>query len=167
MLASISPKAVPSERILYASDLSPALAHAFAFAVSFAAAYPILRLLLILAWTGGVPARASEFCHPSTFVAVGKAHDPILRHIREHSIDLLVLGVHKTAHLRTDVRLSVAFPLILDASCPVLTIAAADHLQAEKRLRYAKENRSRPIHRSGPGLRLESSASQARAPRIS
>jgi hypothetical protein len=165
--ASIAPAAVPAEPILDASNFSPALTHEVVFAVSFAAAYPILRLVLTLAWMGGVPARAREFCHPSTLAAVGKAHDQILRRIREDSIDLDVPELHETAHLQTEMRLSVAFPLTLDTPCPILTIGAAHQLQPEGRLRYGKESRSRPIHWSGPGWRLELSTSQARASRIS
>ena len=55
---------------------------------------------------------------------VGKAHAAILRHIQERSIDLLVLGIRKTAHLGLEMRTSGAFQLIVDATCPVMTITA-------------------------------------------
>jgi nucleotide-binding universal stress UspA family protein len=69
-----------------------------------------------------VPQQAREFCDPRTFVAVGKAHDQILDHIKERSIDLLVLGIHKTSYLSMEMRTSGAFRIIVDAACPVLTI---------------------------------------------
>jgi nucleotide-binding universal stress UspA family protein len=69
-----------------------------------------------------VPLCARAFCDPRTFVAVGKAHDEILEHIREQSIGLLVLGIRKTSHLSMEMRTSGAFRIIVDAACPVLTI---------------------------------------------
>ena len=135
------------DRILYTTDFSPAAAHAAAFAVSFAEAFRSRLDVLNVIHEGDVqhpdrlsdlqarfyaaldrviPDQAREFCDPRTFVAVGKAHDQILRHIREHSIDLLVLGVRKSARLRTEMRMSGLFPLILDAICPVLTITAEE-----------------------------------------
>jgi nucleotide-binding universal stress UspA family protein len=71
---------------------------------------------------GLVPKQAREFSDPKTYVAVGKAHDQILKHIKERSIDLLVLGIRKTSHLSMEMRTSGAFRLIADAECPVLTI---------------------------------------------
>ena len=69
-----------------------------------------------------VPQQAREFCDPRTYIAVGRAHEQILEHIREQSIDLLVLGIRKTSHLSMEMRTSGAFRLIVDAECPVLTI---------------------------------------------
>jgi nucleotide-binding universal stress UspA family protein len=71
---------------------------------------------------GLVPQQAKEFCDPRSYVAVGRAHDQILEHIRERSIDLLVLGIRKTSHLSMEMRTSGAFRIIVDAACPVLTI---------------------------------------------
>lgn len=133
-------------RMLYATDFSPAAAHAAPFALSFAEAFQSrldvlnvvdeedihhpdrlseLQTRFYAALDRVVPERARDFCDPRTFVAVGRAHDRILEHIKEHSIDLLVLGVRKTAHLHLEMRMSGLFPLILEAACPVLTITAA------------------------------------------
>jgi nucleotide-binding universal stress UspA family protein len=71
-----------------------------------------------------VPQQAREFCDPRTFVEVGNAHDQILEHIRERSVDLLLLGVRKSSPLGIKMRPSSAFPLIVDAPCPVLTITS-------------------------------------------
>lgn len=56
------------------------------------------------------------------FVPAGNAHREILRHIREHSIDLLVLGIENSSHFGLQMRTSGAFQLIVDAQCPVLTM---------------------------------------------
>ena len=135
----------PFQRILYATDFSRAAANASAYAVSFAEA--LGAKIDILNLIGGhaiehpdqladlrknfyagldplVPQQAREFCDPRTFVEVGNAHDQILEHIRERSIDLLVLGVRKSSPLGIKMRPSSAFPLIVDAPCPVLTITS-------------------------------------------
>jgi len=69
-----------------------------------------------------VPQSAKEFCDPRTYVATGGAHDKILEHIKERSIELLVLGIRKTSHIGMEMRKSGAFRIIVDAPCPVLTI---------------------------------------------
>ncbi|MGD0893460.1 MAG: TSUP family transporter [Terracidiphilus sp.] len=69
-----------------------------------------------------VPQQAREFCDPRTYVAVGSAHDQIIEHIRERSIDLLVLGIRRTSHISMEMRTSGAFRIIVDAPCPVLTL---------------------------------------------
>jgi nucleotide-binding universal stress UspA family protein len=71
-----------------------------------------------------VPEQAKEFCEPRTYVEMGNAHNRILEHIREHSVDLLVLGIRKTSHLDLETRTSQAFQIIVNAECPVLTIRA-------------------------------------------
>lgn len=140
---SASPGLLPFRRILYATDFTPAAAHAAAYAVSFAEAFGAkidvlnvvqeevvehpdrlsdLRTRFYDALDNLVPQQAREFCDPRTFVEVGKAHAQILKHVTERSIDLLVLGIRKTPHLGMEMRTSGAFQLIADATCPVLTI---------------------------------------------
>jgi nucleotide-binding universal stress UspA family protein len=135
------------DRILYATDLGPAAAHAASYAASFAETFRSrLDVLTVIhenevqhpdrltelqdrfyaALDQAIPEQARKFCDPRTIVTVGKAHDQILKHIEENLIDLLVLGVRKTTHLHTAMRMSGVFPLILDATCPVLTITAAE-----------------------------------------
>jgi hypothetical protein len=53
---------------------------------------------------------------------VGKAHEQIIEHVRERSIDPLVLGIRRSSHLSIEMRTSRAFQIIVDAECPVLTI---------------------------------------------
>jgi nucleotide-binding universal stress UspA family protein len=133
----------PFERILYATDFTPAAAHVIPYAVSFAEAFRAeidvlnviqpdavahperlsdLRKCFYDALDNLLPQQALEFCDPRTFVEVGEAHNRILEHIERRSIDLLVLGVRKTSHLGMAMRTSQAFQLIVDARCPVLTV---------------------------------------------
>lgn len=130
-------------RILFATDFSAAAAQAAPYAVTFAEVFGAridvlnvvqkdaiehpdrlseLQIRFFTALDGLVPQQAKVFCDPRTFVAVGGAHDQIIEHIRERSIDLLVLGIRRTSHLSMEMRTSGAFRLIVDAECPVLTI---------------------------------------------
>jgi nucleotide-binding universal stress UspA family protein len=139
----LSSKAFPFERILFATDFTVAAANAAIYAVTFAEVFgskiDVLNVIqddviehpdrlfdlqtrFFSALDSLVPECSKEFCEPRTYVAVGGAHDKILEHIREHSIDLLVLGIRKTSHLSMEMRTSGAFRIILDAACPVLTI---------------------------------------------
>ncbi len=131
------------QHILYATDLTPAAAGAAVYAVSFARAFRAdidvlnvvqrdaidhpdrlsdLRSRFYHALDNVVPDRAKDFCNPRSFVEVGNAHRQILEHIRERSVDLLVLGIRKSSHLGIETRTSRAFQLIVHATCPVLTV---------------------------------------------
>lgn len=133
----------PFERILFATDFTVTAANAAIYAVGFAEVFgakidvlnaiqddaiePPDRLFdlqsrFFSALDSLVPQSAREFCDPRTFVAAGNAHDKILEHISENSVDLLVLGIRKTSHLSMEMRTSGAFRIIVDAVCPVLTI---------------------------------------------
>lgn len=133
----------PFERILFATDFTPAAAHVTPYAVAFAEAFGAnidvlnvipaeaiehpdrlaeLRKHFYAALDDLVSQQAREFCDPRTFVEVGRAHERILEHIRERSIDLLVLAIRTRSHLGLEMRTSGTFQLILDAPCPVLTI---------------------------------------------
>jgi len=138
-----SSRTFPFARILFATDFTAAAANAATYAVTFAEVFGAkidvlnvipddaiehpdrlsdLQTRFFGSLDGLVPQHAREFCDPRTFVAVGKAHDRILEHIRERSIDLLVLGIRKTSHLSMEMRTSGAFRIIVNAACPVLTI---------------------------------------------
>lgn len=139
----VSSQTFPFSRILFATDFTPTAANAAIYAVTFAEVFgariDVLNVIqddaiehpdrlaelqkhFYSALDGLVPEQAREFCDPRTFVAVGSAHDRILDHIREESIDLLVLGIRKSSHLSMVMRTSGAFRIIADADCPVLTI---------------------------------------------
>lgn len=143
LVKPVSSQTFPFARMLFATDLSPVSAHAAIYAVTFAGIFgakiDVLNVIqddaiehpdrlsdlqahFFKALEVLVPQEAREFCDPRTFVTVGNAHDQILAHIRERSIDLLVLGIHKTSHLSMEMRTSGAFRIIVDAECPVLTI---------------------------------------------
>jgi nucleotide-binding universal stress UspA family protein len=139
----VSSETFPFARILFATDFTAAAANAAIYAVTFAEVFgakiDVLNVIqddaiehpdrfseLQTRFFGAldcvVPQQAREFCDPRTYVAVGEAHDRILEHIRERSIDLLVLGIRKASHLSMEMRTSGAFRIIADAACPVLTI---------------------------------------------
>lgn len=134
---------LPLRRILYATDLTPAAAHAAAYAVFWAealgAAIDVLHVMhrgehdrvertedlrrrFRESLEGLVPRYAEEICQASAFVEFGSAHQRILEHIEERGIDLLVLGIRKTPHLGLEMRTSRAFQLLAAATCPVLTV---------------------------------------------
>ena len=139
----LSSQTFPFARILFATDFTEAAAEAAIYAVTFAEMFgakidvlnviPVdgiehpdrlsdLRNRYFSALDALVPQQARTFCDPRAYVAVGRAHDQILEHIGERSIDLLVLGIRKTSHLSMEMRTSGAFRIIVDAACPVLTI---------------------------------------------
>jgi nucleotide-binding universal stress UspA family protein len=143
LVKPVSSQTFPFARILFATDLSPVGANAAIYAVTFAdvfgAKIDVLNVIqddaiehpgrlsdlqahYFKALEVLVSQKAREFCDPRTFVTVGNAHDQILEHLRERSIDLLVLGIHKTSHLSMEMRTSGAFQIVVDAECPVLTI---------------------------------------------
>jgi nucleotide-binding universal stress UspA family protein len=136
-------RTIPFERILFATDFSEAAVNAALYAVNLAEAFGAKIHVLNVIQSGAVvhpdrlsafhrdfyraldlvvPKQAKEFCDPRTFVEVGKAQAQIIEHVREHSIDLLVLGIRKSSHLSLEMRTSRAFQIIVDAECPVLTI---------------------------------------------
>lgn len=140
---SAADRTFPFKRILYATDLTPAAARAAVYAVFFAKAFradiDVLHVVqreaidhpdrlsdiknrFYRALEDVVPEQAKEFCNARSFVEVGRAHHKILEHVRERSIELLVLGIRKSSHLHIETRISGAFQLIVDAPCPVLTI---------------------------------------------
>ncbi len=142
-VASAAGKRSLFERILYATDLTPAAAHAAVYAVSFAKVFRAdldvlhvvqreaidhpdrlseIRNRFYRVLDNLVPDQAKDFCNPRSFVEVDHAHHQILEHIQERSVDLLVLGIRKSSHLGIETRTSRAFQLIVHATCPVLTI---------------------------------------------
>jgi nucleotide-binding universal stress UspA family protein len=143
----VSSKTLPLKRILFATDFTPAAASAATYAVILAETFGAkidvvnvihedamlnpdrlsdLRSRFFSALDGLVPQQAKEFSDPDTYVAAGNAHDQIIEHIRERSIDLLVFGIRKASHLSMKMRTSGAFRIIVDAECPVLTIRRSE-----------------------------------------
>lgn len=140
---SVSSKTLPFERLLFATDFTAsavsAASYAIIFAEVFGAKIDVLNVIhhddvdhpdrlsdiqkrFFRALDQIIPQEARDFCDPRTFVEVGNAHDQILAHIKEYSVDLLLLGIRKTSHMGLETRTSRAFQIIVDAPCPVLTI---------------------------------------------
>lgn len=71
-----------------------------------------------------VPQSARKLCEPRTFVSVGNPQSEILKHIDDHEIDLLIMGLRRNAHLGMQNRTFGAFPIIVEASCPVIAVAS-------------------------------------------
>jgi Universal stress protein family len=67
---------------------------------------------------------SQQFPRERSFVGVGHPHVDILRHVEERQIDLLILGLRRNAHLGMQNRTSGAFPIIVEAKCPVITVAS-------------------------------------------
>ena len=132
-------------RILYATDCSAEAAHAAPVAVALADVFSSdLDVLNVVSsnaidhseqlqhlqqqFYGAVeailPHEAGHICKPQTFVRVGKPQADILKHIAEREIDLLILGLHRNTHLGMQNRTSGAFPIIVKAECPVITVAS-------------------------------------------
>lgn len=131
-------------RILYATDCSAEAAHAAPVAVALAEAFQAeLDVLNVVhsrqvnhpdqlhklqkhfygAVESFLPQNATQVAEPHTFVCAGNPAEQILQHIKEQGIDLLVLGLRRDAHLGMQNRTSGAFPIIVAASCPVVTVA--------------------------------------------
>jgi nucleotide-binding universal stress UspA family protein len=68
------------------------------------------------------PAHAHDISAPCGVVTIGDAPARILEHVRENSIDLLVLSLRSISHLWLESLVSAAFQVIAHAPCPVLTI---------------------------------------------
>lgn len=130
-------------RILFATDLSKGAEKAAAMTVSLACKFEADLDVLNVVEDGEVahperleeitgqfysgldsivPERAKDFFHPRTFVEAGNAHEQIIQHIRERSVELLVLGIHRSSRLGMKRKTSGAFRLISEADCPVLTV---------------------------------------------
>lgn len=133
----------PIRRVLYATALSPQAARgavcAAGIADAFRAQMDVLHVIhpedveeagtmsavqarFQAAVAAMVPQHAGFIAEPHAVVATGTAHTRILEYIREHSIDLLVLSLHRTSHLWIEPRRSGAFDIISNAACPVLTV---------------------------------------------
>ncbi|HWA95161.1 MAG TPA: universal stress protein [Terracidiphilus sp.] len=144
-VAAPTEPALSFRRVLFATDFTPAATRAAAFAISFSedagGSLDVLNVLPDSARSNSqewaetqdrytraleqlVPEQAREFLNPHTFVETGDAHKRILAHVRERSIDLLVLGIRKSSHIGLEMRASTAFQLIANAECPVLTITS-------------------------------------------
>ena len=142
--------ALKIRRVLYATDCTAEAAHAAPIAVALADAFSAELDVLNVArsreidhpeqlhrlqehFYGAVeaimPHHAEQVCEPHTFVSVGQPHTEILNHVSEREIDLLILGLRRNTYLGMQNRTSGAFPIIVKAKCPVITVAAGSTYQ--------------------------------------
>ncbi len=143
MVPALDPSVLPIRRVLFATGLSPESARGASYAVGMAEAFKASMEVLHVVKAedverpeqfseiqkrfhaiidGLVPKHAEGINNPAGLVEVGTAHERILKYIREFSADLLVLSIRKSSHLWLQARLSSAFHIIANATCPVLTI---------------------------------------------
>ena len=129
------------QRIIYATDFSPEAAKACVFALTFAQDFGAhLYLCHVLPGGNGqvndqelndrfidslrnlVPELAREWCEPECVLEHGVAADGILLLAQRVKADLLVLGTRDTSHWFDNFKTGVAFQVISNSPCPVLTI---------------------------------------------
>lgn len=129
--------------VLFATDLSPAAARCAAYAVGIAEGFgadlealhvvrpqemndpkrlSAIRKEFHAALEGAIPRYAEGLFEPKESIEEGSAHMRILEHLRESRADLLVLAVRKSAHVWLRERVSAAFHIVANATCPVMTI---------------------------------------------
>jgi nucleotide-binding universal stress UspA family protein len=132
-------------RILYATDLSPAAAHAGPYAMALARAFgstiDVLHVVppeatgqpdevrthehaFLSAMQHLLPERAADLWRSRTLVESGNVPERIIQHMSEDGVDLIVLGAHHHSWLARHLKTGPAFQIIRVATCPVLTIAA-------------------------------------------
>jgi nucleotide-binding universal stress UspA family protein len=147
----LRPGVLQIRRILYATDCSAEAAHAapvaIALADAFSAGLDVLHVIhssevdhpdqfhmlqqhFYSAVEAIMPHFAEQVCESHTFVSVGQPHTEILKHIDEREIDLLILGLRRNAHLGMQNRTSRAFPIIIEAKCPIITVASGSPFQS-------------------------------------
>jgi nucleotide-binding universal stress UspA family protein len=142
-VAQCCDESAPIKRVLYATGLSPAAARGVAYAVGMAEAFHAEMDVLHVIHpedveeAGGLPGAQDRFqaeveliapqhaeaiTKPHGVVATGIAHSRILEHIQGRAIDLQVLSLRRSSHLRLESRVSGAFHIVANGPCPVMTL---------------------------------------------
>lgn len=131
--------------ILYPTDLSAESRAALPYVASLAAEYRARIVVLhVIASSGALSASALELaarargqmkrffcgeidprCQVELVVDFGDAPERILHAAREYHADLLAFGVQRAGEASTHFRNTVAYQVVLQADCPVLTWRAA------------------------------------------
>lgn len=146
-VATPSADRIVFRHILYATDFSAAAgragSHALALARRFGSDLDVLHVVSedtigkqdlitrkereFLAALGELnPGDSHTVPRSHTFVETGKARERILKHAGERGVDLIVLGAHYHSHFARHLRTGPAFQIILEATCPVLTVCAPE-----------------------------------------
>jgi nucleotide-binding universal stress UspA family protein len=136
-------------RILYATDFSPAAAHAASYAVSLAREFGSdIDMLHVVSGDASdqlgdrtsrdqefldalhelLPKEAAWLYKSRTFVESGNVRERILQHAVE-GVDLIVMGAHHHSWFARHLRTGPTFQIVLGAACPVLTTGRRLDLQ--------------------------------------
>jgi nucleotide-binding universal stress UspA family protein len=123
--------------VLFATDLHPENAGPIAHAVSLAhqnkahltllhvaevdSLVPVPQKLLDL-----VPEEMELWCEPEALVEIGDAAQRILEVAANRHADVIVMGAHRPGMLTTHF-MDVAYKVVCEAPCPVLTVGPAFH----------------------------------------
>jgi len=131
---------IEPRQILYPTDLSEesfsAARYALSFALEYASHLTVLHVvpsairtsvrLLARALRDEVraliPAEADLWCEPDCVVESGDPAETILKVAREQQADLIVLGVRSPEELAAQRIGNVAYRVVTEADCPVLTV---------------------------------------------
>jgi nucleotide-binding universal stress UspA family protein len=134
---------IAPRQILYPTDLSDeslaAAPYALSFALEYAARLTVLHVVpntihasaRLLARTFRdevremVPPEAAPWCEPVCLVESGEPAETILRMVRECQADLVVLGMRSPRALALQRVGNVAYRVVAEADCPVLTVRPA------------------------------------------
>ncbi len=142
-----SPRDVPTEtelgHILYATDFTPSSERAAAYAFSLAQEHNArLTLLHVVKETAEmsprstallqslfgkrlrdmVPPEADLWCEPEFLVEFASPADGILKLATDRQVDLIVIGVRRTANFPGHLPPATAYQVVCQAPCPVLTV---------------------------------------------
>jgi len=142
-VSSHPPREVGLRSILLAVDLTPISERAAAYAISLAQEHQakltllhvvrdavestpqneaLLKEYFVRRMQAMVPEEATLWCDPEFAVEFGDAADNILRLAGEHEVDLIVLGVRRTATFAGHLPPATAYKIVCQAQCPVLTV---------------------------------------------
>jgi len=129
--------------ILYATDFTPTAERAAAYALSLAQEHRArLTLLHVVQETPGaspqntallqsffvkrlqalVPQEADLWCEPEFVVDFGAPAEGILKAAADKTVDLVALGVRRTANFPGHLPPATAYKVLCQAHCPVLTV---------------------------------------------
>lgn len=139
-------RAAEIREILFATDFGPgasaAMSYAFSLAQENEASLSLLHVIedvkaaardpkqsvaeVLSRLDLMVPSEADLWCRPKTLVEYGPPAQRILSVAKERNADLIVLGLKKSGHPAAVSHLptGTAYQIVLQASCPVLTVRA-------------------------------------------
>jgi len=126
--------------VLFPTDLSleslAAVRYALSFAVEYAARLTILHVMQDSvrgpAWQAAkicydkmqalIPDEVRPWCEADCLVETGDRAETILKIAKERQADLIALGLQKASALATHRMSNIAYRLVTEAACPVLTV---------------------------------------------